>query len=323
MKQVLVTGATGFVGSWLARRLIKEGHQVTVLCRDAAKLDADLSQNCKVAKGDITDLKSLTTAFKDMNRIYHLAGYIGYSEDLRHQMDKINVGGTQNVVDAMIEQKVPELVYMSSVVAIGASKDPEVLNEESPYEIEKLNLGYFETKRLAEEVVVKAVQEKKIKAYILNPSTIYGPGDFKKGSRKVQLKVAMGKFPVYTKGGVSVVSIHDVVEAAILVTEKGRPGERYIISGDNITIKSLFEKIAAEMGVNPPRVILLTPIVRAMGKMGGLSRESSFTSTMYHWFDNSKAKRELGLEFRSADESIHESVSWLKDHLSEFKELKK
>jgi dihydroflavonol-4-reductase len=315
MGKFLVTGATGFVGSWLTRRLLKDGHEVSVLCRHENGLDPDLRERCKVHRGDITDAASLLPAFRGQDRVYHLAGYVGYKEELRPLMEQVNVQGTENVLQACLREKVPELVYMSSVVAIGASHQPEVLNEDSPYTITDLNLGYFETKKKAEELVVKANASGALKTFLLNPSTIYGPGDFKKGSRKAQLKVALGKFPVYTNAGVSVVSIEDVVEAALRVTERGRPGERYVISGDNLTIKQLFEKIAKEMGVSPPRILLLTPIVRALGKIGGMSKESSLTSTMYHWFDHTKAEKELGLHFKSADEAIHSSVSWLKQNM--------
>lgn len=313
----LVTGATGFVGSWLTRRLLNDGHSVRVLCRNESGLDEDLRNRCEIFKGDITSLDDLIKASSEVERIYHLAGLVAYSDDQRQAMEKVNVEGTENVIAACQENSIPELVYMSSVVAIGAEKKPKVLNEESPFEISSLNLGYFETKKSAEELVIDANNRGVVKAYLLNPSTIYGPGDFKKGSRKIQLKVARGNFPFYTNGGVSIVSIHDVVEACIKVTEVGRPGERYILSGDNISIKQLFEKIAAETNVKPPQTLLPTFVVRVFGRIGVLSRESSYTSTMYHWFDNSKARKELNIHFKSADEAIRESVQWLKEHPNE------
>lgn len=317
MSEFLVTGATGFVGSWLARRLVKEGHQVRVLCRNPKGLDQDLREQCDIAQGDITQPESVIRAAQKVNRVYHLAGLVAYTDDQRLAMEKVNIQGTKNVIDACLKNDVPELVYMSSVVAIGASFKPVVLDENSAYTISKLNLGYFETKREAEDVVMKAHQSGRIKAFFLNPSTIYGPGDFKKGSRKIQLKVALGKFPFYTSGGVSVVSIDDVIEGVVQVTARGRAGERYILSGDNLTIRDLFIKIAREMNVKAPWIHLPTPIVRMMGKFGGLSRESSYTSTMYHWFDNSKATRDLGLNFKSSDVAIKESVDWLKSHKDE------
>ncbi len=317
MGHFLVTGSTGFVGSWLTRRLLKEGHQVRVLCRNSSTLDQDLKEKCEIAEGDISDEASLTVAMNGIERVYHLAGLVGYTEDLRPAMEKTNVHGTQNIINICLAQKVNELVYMSSVVAVGASHRPEVLNEYSLYDIGDLNLGYFETKKKAEDLVIRACIDQGLKAYIINPSTIYGPGDFKKGSRKAQLKVARGKLPVYTFGGVSVVSIEDVIEAAINVTKFGRPAERYIISGDNITIKELFEMIASETGVPPPKYPLPTFLVRILGKLGLMSRETSLTATMYHWFDHSKAERELKIKFKSAAEAIKESVEWLKAHENE------
>ncbi len=318
MSEVLVTGATGFVGSWLTRRLLREGHRVRVLCRSASKLDQDLKRDCEIFIGDITDPKSLITSMTGVSKVYHLAGLVAYTDEMRSQMELVNVKGTENVINACISLQVKELIYMSSVVAIGASHNPEVLNENSPYTISDLNLGYFETKRKAEELIVQANRKNNLKVFILNPSTIYGPGDFKKDSRKIQLKVAQGKFPFYTFGGVSVVSINDIVEAAIRVSQLGRSGERYILSGDNITIKELFELIASEMNVKAPWIPLPTPIVRALGRFGKLSRESSFTSTMYHWFDNKKAQKELGIQFKSSREAIKDSISWLKSHQNEF-----
>lgn len=317
MSDFLVTGATGFVGSWLTRRLLEEGHTVRVLCRDPKGLDQDLREKCTVVIGDITQPETLIEASRNVNRIYHLAGLVAYSEDQRPAMEKVNVQGTRHVIEACMQNKVSELVYMSSVVAIGASFKPVVLNEESPYTISDLSLGYFETKRKAEELVVDAHRAGKVKAFILNPSTIYGPGDFKKGSRKMQLKAARGTLPLYTKGGVSVVAIEDVVEGTIRVTEKGRAGERYILSGDNITIKELFDKITREMNSKAPWIRVPTPVVRLMGRVGLMSRESSYTSTMYHWFDHAKAKNELGVHFKSSDEAIRASTQWLKDHLDE------
>lgn len=314
MTDFLVTGATGFVGSWLTRHLLRHGHRVRVLCRRPDSLDPDLKVQCDIYQGDILDYESLLTASSGAQRIYHLAGLVAYRAEEREAMEQVNVEGTRNILKACVANHIPQLVYMSSVVAIGASLKKQILNEESPYDISSLNLGYFETKKKAEELVMAAHHKGELKAFVLNPSTIYGPGDFKKGSRKFQLKAARGQLQFYTKGGVSIVSIEDVVEAALRVTELGRPGERYILSGDNITIKKLFQKIAKEMKTKPPFIPVPTFLVRLMGRFGLMSRESTYTSTMYHWFDNSKAQRELDIQFKSAHYAIQQSTRWLKSH---------
>lgn len=327
MDKVVITGATGFVGSWLARRMISMGFNVRLVCRNPEGLDKDLSQNSEVFIGDITDYDSLQLAFRGAQRIYHLAGSVEYSRAKRSQMERVNVLGTQNVLRACKVNAVDFLVYTSSVVAIGANKKPIPLNEDSPYTLKNLDLGYFETKRIAEEKVVAAFKNGEVKSYIVNPSTIYGPGDFKKGSRKVQKKVALGKFPFYTSGGASIVSIDDVIEGLLKVSERGAPGERHILSGENLTIKELFDSIAKEMGSKPPHIHLPNFLVHSIGKAGDLlekigrkgplNSETAHTSTMYHWFDNSKAKKTLGLNPKSAQQAIKESVDWLKQNLKD------
>jgi len=319
---VLVTGATGFVGAWLVRRLIEKGETVHVLHRKTSSLE-DLQGLSFVSRiGDVTDAESVRSACLDVDTVFHLAGVVGYSRLARPLMEQVNVHGTRHVVEAIQTGRRPKLVYMSSVVAVGASFDPQPLNEESPYTISHLNLGYFETKKAAEDLVRTACFKGKIEAVILNPSTIYGAADAKKGSRKTQLKVARGQFPFYTSGGVSVVSVHDVVQAVLTAREKGRNGERYILSGENLTIKDVLSRIAILAGAKPPSIYLPNPVVKAigkvgdllenMGKKGPLNSENAWTALLYHWFDHSKATSELDFNPRPAQEALKESVDWIK-----------
>ena len=320
---VLVTGASGFVGSWLVQGLVEQGEQVHVLHRPTSSLEELNGIPFQSRLGDVTDADSVRRACLDVDTVFHLAGVVGYSRAMRAQMERVNVGGTRNVVEAVQAGKRPKLVYMSSVVAVGASFAPGALNENSPYNLSHLDLGYFETKKAAEELVMQACRRGKIEASILNPSTIYGPADAKKGSRKTQLKVAQGRFPFYTSGGVSVVSVHDVVKAVLTARIKGRNGERYILSGENITIHDLFQRIASLAGVKAPRIFLTNSIVRAIGKSGDLletlgrkgplNSENAWTAILFHWFDHSKATAELGYNPRPANAALKESVDWMKE----------
>lgn len=320
---VLITGASGFVGTWLTRSLLAKGETVYVLHRPNSNLE-DLSGLRFVSRlGDVTDADSVENAVQGVDTVFHLAGVIGYTRAQRPAMEKVNVGGTRHVVDACRKKGV-KLVYMSSVVAVGASFDGRPLNEESPYNMHHLNLGYFETKKRAEDLVVDACKKGVLEAVILNPSTIYGPGDAKKGSRKMQIKVARGAFPFYTGGGVSIVSVHDVVQAVLMARDIGRNGQRYILSGENITIKDLFQRIARLAGVKPPSIYLPNFVVHTLGKIGDgleaigrkgpISGENAWTSVLYHWFDHSKATAELKFQPRPADKALSESVEWMKQH---------
>ncbi len=315
--KVLVTGASGFIGKWLVKALLDRGDQVRVLGRSEASFKDPLFQNTEKIYGDISNLEQVSAAVQGCEMVFHLAGLIGYTKTMYQKMIIANVVGTQNVVDACIQHKVKKLIHMSSVVAVGASFDKKPLNEDSEYNISHLHLGYFETKRRAEEIVLDAAKNNSLFALCINPSTVYGPGDAEKGSRKTQIKVAQGKFPFYTGGGVNVVHVEDLTKAILIASEIGRSGERYIIAGENILIKDLFRIIAEEAGVKAPWIRLPNWLVHILGKAGGekgpVNSETAWTSTLFHWFDSSKAQKELQLNPRPAREAIKESVQWMKE----------
>lgn len=322
--KVLVTGANGFLGSWLTRALVDDGHDVYALVRRNGDLSDLKGVNCKYVYGDVTDLVSLLEAVTDFDSIFHLAGVVAYKASDRALMEKVNVQGTANVIEVCRERKVRRLVHLSSVVAVGAGFEPsEVLNETSEYNIHDLNLGYFETKHAAEILVKKACDRREVDAVIINPSTIYGFGDAKKGSRKMMLKVAQGKLKFYTSGGVNVVAVEDVIQGILSAWKNGKSGERYILSGENILIKDLFRMIAEEAGVPAPSVQLPDKVLHAVGTIGDfmekigmkspLSKENAHTATMFHWFDSAKAQRELNFKPRPAREAIHNSIQWVKE----------
>lgn len=325
MAKVLVTGANGFLGSCFTKKLVELGHETFALVRPSRDLTELNGVHCQYLHGDVTDLGSLITHFRDMDTVFHLAGVIAYKKSQRELMEKVNVEGTRNVVEACKLQQVRKLVHLSSVTAVGAGFTPQdVLNEESPFNVHHLNLGYFETKWQAEQIVKAACIRNEVDAVMLNPSTIYGPGDARKGSRKMQLKVAQGKLKFYTSGGVNVVSVHDVIDGILAAWHKGRTGERYILASENLLIRDLFRIIAEEAGETPPKNQIpnaalftlgaLGDVMEKMGLRGPLSMENAWTSTMYHWFDSTKAQRELGFRPRPSREALRESVRWMKEN---------
>lgn len=322
--RVLVTGANGFLGSWLVRRLIDEGHEVSVLLRQKSNHDEIGGLNVQKLWGDVTDLESLRSAFKGQQIIFHLAGVIAYSRKDRELMERVNVEGTQNVLQAMANNSVSELLYLSSVAAVGAGLTPQqILNENSSFNLEKYNFGYFETKRQSEKQVTEFSKTHSIRSVIVNPSTIYGGGDARKGSRNTQLKVAQGKGLFYPCGGVSIVAVEDVVEGILSAQKKGRAGERYILSGDNLYLKDVFKIIADAAQVQAPRFPIpnffmrtlagLDEALNKIGLSGPLPSERAMVATFYHWFDHSKAKKELGFNPKSANYAIENSVKWMRD----------
>lgn len=310
MARVLVTGGNGFLGSWTVRALVNEGHEVRCLVKKSSDLSELGGVACHYCYGDITDRKSVFEATKDIDSVFHLAGLISYKERDRALMEKINVQGTQNIIDACFTNRVRRLVHVSSVVAVGAAfSSNQILSEESEYNLTHLNMAYFETKRKAEQLVIEAAH-KQLDAVIVNPSTVYGGGDAKKGSRKTQLKVAQGKMPFYTSGGVNVVAVEDVVAGILSAWKKGRTGERYILAGENILIKDLFAMIADISGVHAPKILIPNWLMRLTRPLG----DQAWTAILFHWFDSSKAQRELDFHPRPARQAVESSIRWSKAH---------
>jgi len=239
-------------------------------------------------------------------------------------MEVVNVQGTINLLNALNNKNVSKLVHMSSVVAVGALLSPAApLTETSDYNLSKYDFGYFETKRKSEILVGEWHNLGRGEAMIFNPSTVYGPGDAKKSSRKTQIKVAKGEFKFYSPGGVSIAHVEDVVTTLAKCANRKLNGQRYILAGENITIKSLFESIAAASGVNPPALLLPGSILSALAtfsdsldKLGIKSKlpdsESILVSKMYHWYDSTKAVDELSYNIRPAKICITDSVQWMK-----------
>lgn len=319
MQKVLVTGSSGFVGQHLVKKLLELNYDVKELVRDPQK---SLDPNTTKIQGDITKFGDVIKAVEECDIVFHLAGHIAYRSEDRPLMELVNVKGTQYIVDACITHNTPKLIHMSSVVTIGASFNKKILDEESTYNMGSYNLGYFETKREAEKRVIEGVLGQGLNASILNPSTIYGASDATKGSRKTQLKVAQGKFPFYSGGGVNVVHVDDVIAGLIAAISKGAPGRRYILAGENITIKELFTKIARAANVKPPNFYLPTFIIKSMGVLNKFTEnrgiklpvnsETATTSTLYHWYTSLRAQKELGISFQNSDIAIRDSVNWMK-----------
>jgi len=319
-KKVLVTGANGFLGSWIVKGLVQEGHEVFAFVRRGSDLSELIGVRCQFRYGDITDESSVAAAAAGCDSIFHLAGLISYKRSELQRMELINIKGTAHILKAMQINSVRRLVHFSSVAAIGAGlTSSEILNEESVYNLAPYKMGYFDTKHAAEILVKAACEKHGLDAVIVNPSTVYGAGDALKGSRKMQVKVARGKLPFYTPGGVNVLGVEDLVNGVISAWEKGRRGERYILSGDNLLIKDLFALIAESAGKPPPRFLIPAAVMLGLGQIGdwigrGLSKDNAYSSCLFHFFSNEKARSELQFDPRPAKEAIQKSVLWMREH---------
>lgn len=321
--KVLVTGANGFLGSHLVRALIEQNYEVSAMVRSNSDKSSLDNLNCKIVVGDILDPISLRACMCGMNGVFHVAGAMSSSPKDRKLLFKVNVEGVQNVIDACIEKNIKRIVHVSSVVAVGTNIKEKLppLNENSKNSTKNLGYANYDSKRLGEELVLTAAKNNLIEAVVVNPGLIYGAGDAKKLIRKGNILAAKGKLPVFTLGGVNIVAVEDVVKAMIEAYKVGHNGERYLLTGDNITVKKLLTTISLLAGARPPQKELPTGLAKIfatifdfLGLKLELCRENVFSATTFHWYDNAKAKRDLKFNPTEYKVALKNSVDWMKDN---------
>jgi dihydroflavonol-4-reductase len=327
-RKILVTGATGFIGSRLVRKLLSGGDEVYALVRKSSNLElfSDVAGKVHIVEGDITNVDSLQDAFEGMDQVYHSAGYtyMGGSNGKVGLLRSINVDGTRNVMQAALNKQVGRVVHVSSITAVGISKknDPPC-NESSEWNFDKVGLYYAETKRQAEIEVRKAV-EKGLDCVIVNPAYVFGAGDVNFNAGRLIKDAYHKKMPFYPLGGVCVVDVEIVVEAVVRAMEVGRTGERYILGGDNVTYKELANIISRVTGrpmFMVPLPFFVTKFLHALLVMLHFKNRVSklFNPTMFRvaseflYFSSEKAIRELDMRTEPIEHSIRRAFNWYKE----------
>ncbi|MDD4976115.1 MAG: NAD-dependent epimerase/dehydratase family protein [Bacteriovorax sp.] len=321
--KVLVTGASGFLGSYLVKALLEQKFEVLALVRNSSELDSLKNLNCQVVIGDILDLQSLLPHFEGLDGVFHVAGAMSSSPKDRQRLFEVNVEGVKNIISACTQKNIKKLVHVSSVVAVGSNlKSSDPLLTESSINITKdRGFGNYDSKRLGEELVLAAAKKAQLNAVVVNPGLIYGAGDAKKIIRHGNVLAAKGKLPLYPSGGVNIVAVEDVTAGIIEAFKKGKNGERYLLTGDNITIKDLLTTISNLAGAKAPSKELPTGLFKFLATMldylgfkTELCRENIFSASTFHWYDNTKARRELGFKPRSYRKALKSSVDWMKEN---------
>ena len=320
--RVFVTGGTGFVGSALIRALRARGEEVAALRRSTSRVDRLADLSVRWVEAPLTDAEALARAMKGTEVVFHAAADLSYSRRDRPRQFETNVLGTRAVVGASLRARVRRLVHTSSVAAVGISADGRPLDETAPYNARPLDIGYFETKRAAEEEVARAVGEG-LDAVLVSPSVVLGPGAGPRNSSTLVLAVAGRRIPFVPPGGVNCIGIDDVVSGHLLALERGRRGERYILGSENLSYPALFERIARIAGVAPPRrripgrlVRSFVQVLRSLDRLGVVGRslrpEALATLGSRLFFDSSKARRELGWRPAPIDEAVRATVEELR-----------
>jgi dihydroflavonol-4-reductase len=311
-KPTLVTGATGFLGATLVRRLVAAGAPVRILRRASSALDllGDAASAVEHAEGDVTDWAAVRAAVEGVRQVYHAAAYVGFEgEKDRERLMAVNVGGTAHVADAAREAGVERLVHVSSIAALGRTLTPQgVIEETAVWTPSKANTAYAVSKHRAEWEVQRAVAEG-LDVVIVNPALVFGPGRPGENTMQIVEKLRDGKLPAVPAGGTCVVDVEDVAAGMERAMARGRTGERYVLGGENLLWRDILGQLAEALGVGLPRFTLsrrpALVLAAASEAAAALTRtrplvtfETARTSSAFYRYSNQKAVEELGCTFR-------------------------
>ncbi len=317
----LVTGATGFVGSAVARALLARGHRVRVLARPKSDRRNLAGLAVETAEGALEDPRSLARAVAGCRYVYHVAADYRIWVPDPAPMFRANVDGTRDLLTAALEAGADRVVYTSSVATLGLVPGGSA-DEETPSSIDDMIGPYKRSKFVAEKVVRELVRERGLPAVIVNPSTPVGPGDIKPTpTGRLIVEAARGQMPAFVDTGLNIVHVDDVAEGHLAAAEKGRIGERYILGGENMTLTEILAEVAQAVGRPPPwlRVphSVLFPVAigaelaaRITGRDPFVTLDGVRMSRKKMYFTSEKASRELGYAPRPAREAIADAVSW-------------
>ncbi|MDG6094001.1 NAD-dependent epimerase/dehydratase family protein [Acetobacter sp. AN02] len=322
---VLVTGATGFVGSAVARRLAARGFPLRLMVREGSDRRNLAGLDAELVEGDLSRPGSFARAVKGCRYVFHVAAdYRLWVPDPAPMM-AINVDGTRQLMIAAQEAGVERIVYCSSVAALGLIGDGTVSSEETPVHEHSVIGIYKKSKYRAEQAVLALVRDRGLPAVIVNPSTPVGPRDIRPTpTGQMILDCAGGRMPAFVDTGLNVVHVDDVAEGHLLALEKGRIGRKYILGGENILLGDLFEMVAGIAGVKAPGIRLsqsvLWPVAtaseflsRKFGIEPRVTREMLAMSKKKMFFSSDRAVSEFGYAPRPARDAVRDAVDWFRE----------
>jgi len=319
--KVLVTGPDGVLGSNLVRELISRGHDVTAFT-EAGKPSPTLENlPIKMVSGNLLDRTTINEITKGIDIVVHCAALTTVFPARSAIVNKVNVDGTQYIVDACLENKVQRLIFVGSANSFGPGKIAELGNETKPFIGAKYKLDYIESKFKAKNLVLDAVKNRGLDAIVVCPTFMIGPYDSKPSSGAMILGVYNKKIPGYTLGGKNYVAVKDVAVAIANGITTGKKGECYILGNDNLTYKAAFEKMAAVVGVTAPKRRLPTRLVITLGWLTSkfatwfryypaFTYEMARISTEDHYYSSQKAQDDLALPHTPLDVALKESFDW-------------
>jgi len=320
----LVTGATGFLGSHVARQLLARGERVRVLARPHNDRRALEGSGAEIVEGDLRDAASLDRAVAGTSRIFHVAAdYRLWAPDPR-EIYESNVTGTRNLLEAARRAGVERFIYTSTVATVAVDR-PELPTEATQSSLDEMIGHYKRSKWLAEKEVLDAAKGG-FPAVVVMPTTPVGPGDWKPTpTGKIILDFLKGKMPGYVETGLNFVGVEDAAAGHLLAAEKGRLGERYLIGAENLTLKQLLDILARITGRPAPRLRIPhsvalaaayvdTLISRMRGRAPQIPVDGVKIARHMMFVDCSRAHRELGFVSGPVAAALERAVQWYEEH---------
>jgi dihydroflavonol-4-reductase len=325
--KALVTGASGFVGSAVVRRLLAAGHSVRALLRPNSDRRNVDGLPVEIVHGDLTDRRSLEQAVAGCDALFHVAADYRLWVPDPPALYRANVDGTVYMMQAAAEAGVRRIVYTSSVATLGSTEDGQPSDEDTPVSLTDMVGHYKRSKYLAESQVRKMIGERGLPAVIVNPSTPIGPRDVKPTpTGRMIVDAATGRIPAYVDTGLNLIHVDDVASGHLLAFERGVIGERYILGGRNMTLKEILGAVAALVGRAPPRVRLphnlVLPVAYAAeawarltdGAEPRVTVDAVRLSKKRMFFKSDKAQRVLGLVAGPVEVALADAVQWFQQN---------
>ncbi len=324
MSRILVTGATGFLGSHLVRQLSDAGFDVVAFARTATPA----AERVTVRTGDVLDAAAIREAAQGCELAVHAAGHVSRNPDDAESLYRVHVDGTKTVLDACRDAGVGRVVHVSTSGTIAVSDDPDAVateTDETPIGLIQ-RWPYYRAKLFAEQAALERSVTHRFEVLSVNPSLLLGPGDTRASSTDDVRLFLDRKIPAVAAGGMSFVDVRDVARGIILALEKGRPGQRYLMTGCNLTVREFFAKLERVSGVKGPRLMVprapeLTRLgMKAMRRLADRIGarlpvdEVSVDMGSFFWYaDPTRAETELGFSARDPMETLADTVADLRE----------
>ena len=323
---ILVTGATGFIGSAVARHLLDAGHPVRALVRPDSRLDNLQGLDVEIVRGDVRNPDTLEPAMRGCRAVFHVAADYRLWARNPAELYATNVGGTRNVLDAAARAGVDRIVYTSSVATLGTPAKGSLADEDTPARIDDMVGDYKRSKFMAERLVLRFARRTGTDVVIVNPSAPLGSRDIKPTpTGRVVVDAVRGRMPAYVDTGLNVVHVDDVAAGHLLAFERGKSGQRYVLGGENMTLAEILASVARLAGRAPPRLELphgmLFPVAyaaegwaRITGRAPALTLAGLRMSRQKMYCSSRRAGEALGYRPRPARDAVADAVHWFKAH---------